>query len=196
LQNDQEARALADLSLRETPLSTRHEAFATLSLTRAGEVRRAETLLNELKKKQSLGTALQEVVLPSIQAAVDLDQKNPAAAIEELRRAIPYDLGADSSGVTRYYRGLAYLELKSGKEAADQFRKILDNRGVMTTDVYWPLAQVGLARAYKETGDTAKSLGQYREFLACWKNADADLRILKKAKGEYKELGARLPPTP
>ena len=80
---------------------------------------------------------------------------------------------------------MAYLELKSGKEAAAQFQKIVDNRGVVITDSYWPLAHLGLARAYTRTGDTEKSLAEYREFLTFWKNADLDLRILKQVKSEY-----------
>jgi DNA-binding winged helix-turn-helix (wHTH) protein/tetratricopeptide (TPR) repeat protein len=195
LKNDREARTLADRTLRESPDSARHKAFATLALARAGDIRHAETLVNELSKQPRLGTALSEVVLPSIRAAVDLNRKNPAGAVEELRHAIPYDLGGDSSGVTPYYRGLAFLELKSGKEAAAQFQKILDNRGVVTVDIYWPLAHLGLARAYAQTADTEKSLAQYRELLNFWKNADPDLRLLKEANAEYKKLSAVLPPS-
>lgn len=196
LGDDREARALAELSLRTMPASPRHNAFATLALARAGDSRRAEVLLNELVKKPYLGTALNNVVLPGVRAAIELDRKNPAAAIEELQRALPYDLGTDASGLTLYYRGLAYLELKSGKEAAAQFQTILDNRGVVTTDVYWPLAHLGLARAYALTGDTEKSLAHFREFLALWKNADPDLRTLTEAKADYKKLSGHLSPSP
>jgi tetratricopeptide (TPR) repeat protein len=192
LRNDREARTRADWTLRESPNSERHKAWAALALARAGDVQRAEGLVNELSKQPRLGTALSEVILPSVRAAVDLERKNPAAAVEELQRAIPYDLGGDSAGVTLYYRGLAYLELKSGKEAAAQFQRILDNRGVVTVDIYWPLAHLGLARSYAQTGDTEKSLAQYREFLNFWKNADRDLRLLKEANAEYKKLEAGL----
>lgn len=188
LNNRPEARRLADWSIRESPNSARHKAYATLALARAGDVLRAETLLTELNKQPSLGTALSKVVLPNIRAAVDLHRKNPSSALEELQHTIPYELGTDSSGVTLYYRGLAYLELKSGREAAAQFQEILDNRGVVAVDIYWPLAHLGLARAYAQTGDNEKSLAQYRELLAFWKNADADLRIVREAKAEYSKL--------
>jgi DNA-binding winged helix-turn-helix (wHTH) protein/tetratricopeptide (TPR) repeat protein len=183
-----EARALADLSLRTMPASTRHNAFAALALARAGDSRRAEILLNDLNKRPNLGTALNNVVFPSVRAAIELDRGNPAAAIEELRPALPYDLGTDAGGTTLYYRGLAYLEMKSGKKAMAQFQKILDNRGVVAIDVYWPLAHLGLARACAMIGDVDKSLAHYREFLSLWKNADPDLRILTQAKTEYEQL--------
>jgi DNA-binding winged helix-turn-helix (wHTH) protein/tetratricopeptide (TPR) repeat protein len=188
---DKDARAMANLSLRMLPNSPRHNAFAALALARIGDSEGAEAQLNGLSKLQWLGTDVYNVVFPSIRAAIQLDRKNPAAAVEELRPAIPYDLGTASSGLTLYYRGLAYLELKSGNEAAAQFQKILDNRGVVTTDSYWPLAHLGLARAYAQAGDTGKSLAEYREFLTLWKNADSDLRILKQAKHEYAKLGGR-----
>ncbi len=195
LENNREARVLADRTLRESD-SARHRAFATLALARAGDVQRAEALVNELSKRPRLGTAMTEVVLPSIRASIDLNRKNPAAAIEELRRAMPYDLGGEGSGSNLYYRGSAYLELKSGKEAAAQFQKDLDNRGLLTTSIYWPLARLGLARAYAQTGDNEKSLAQYRELLSFWKNADPDLRPLIEAKAEFKKLSARLSSSP
>jgi DNA-binding winged helix-turn-helix (wHTH) protein/tetratricopeptide (TPR) repeat protein len=191
LGNAEEARAMANLSLRETPDSARHKAWATLAIARAGDVQHAETLLSELNNQPTPGTLLNNVVLPSIRAALDLDRKKPAGAIEELHRAVPYDLGTDSAGVTLYYRGLAYLDLKSGKEAAAQFQKVLDNRGVVMNDIYWPLARLGLARAYAQTGDREKSLAQYRELLAFWKNADPDLRPFKEARAEYQKLSER-----
>jgi DNA-binding winged helix-turn-helix (wHTH) protein/tetratricopeptide (TPR) repeat protein len=190
---DKEARALATLSLRMMPNSPRHNAFAALAFARTGDSEEAEALISGLSKLPWLGTDVYNVLFPSIRAAIQLDRKNPAAAVEELRPAVPYDLGTASSGLTLYYRGLAYLELKSGNEAAAQFQKIVDNRGVVTTDSYWPLAHLGLARAYARTGDTEKSLAQYREFLELWKNADPDLRILNQAKAEYATLSRRVP---
>jgi eukaryotic-like serine/threonine-protein kinase len=59
---------------------------------------------------------------------------------------------------------------------------------VEIVDIYWPLAHLGLARAYAQIGDTARSLALYRELFTFWKNADPDLRPLKEAKAEYKKL--------
>lgn len=203
LGNDREVRMLADQVLRSTPDSARHKAFATLALARSGDSHRAEALLKEIAKRPSLGTGLNSVVFPGIRAAIDLNRKNPAAAIEELRAAAPYDLGSDSSGFTLYYRGLAYLDLKSGKEAAEQFQKIVDNRGVADLQIYWPLAHLGLARANAlqarteqgASADAARSraLAAYRDFLALWKDADPDLPVLKQAKSEYAKLNAPMP---
>jgi hypothetical protein len=94
------------------PNSLRHNAFAALALARIGDSEGAEARLNGLSNLQWLGTDVYNVVFPSIRAAIHLDRKNPAAAVDELRPAIPYDLGTASSGLTLYYRGLAYLEFE------------------------------------------------------------------------------------
>jgi tetratricopeptide (TPR) repeat protein len=152
-------------------------------------------LVAELSKQPSLGTDLDKVVLPSIRAAIDLNQRNPTAAIEELQIAALYDLSTASGGVTLYYRGLAYLQLKSGKEAAAQFQKILGNCGVVAVDIHWPLARLGLARAYAMTKDTDRSAAQYREILTFWQHADPDLRLFNEAQAEYKRIsGEHSPP--
>ncbi len=87
-----------------------------------------------------------------------------------------------------YLRGLAYLQLRSAKEAAAQFQKFLDNPGIGSEETLRPLARLGLARAYAIAGDKDKSLAEYREFLALFKDADPDLRILHDAKAEYAKL--------
>ena len=50
------------------------------------------------------------------------------------------------------------------------------------------LSHLGLARAYALSGDTSKSRTAYQDFLAIWKDADADIPILKEAKTEYAKL--------
>jgi eukaryotic-like serine/threonine-protein kinase len=50
------------------------------------------------------------------------------------------------------------------------------------------LAHLGLARACALAGETAKAKIAYQDFLALWKDADADIPILKEAKSEYASL--------
>ena len=46
------------------------------------------------------------------------------------------------------------------------------------------LAHLQLARAYAMTGDTAKAKSAYQDFFTLWKDADADIPILKQARAE------------
>ena len=189
--NTSEARTLAELALRTMENSVRHKAFAALALARSGDVHRAEILINQVSQRPTLGTAVNDVVFPCIRAAIALNRKEPAKAIAALQPSGPYDLGTDSDGITAYYRGLAYLQLNSGQEAASEFQKITSNRGVVSVDIYWPLAHLGLARAYAMSGDNDKARAMYRELLAQWKDADSDLRPLQEAKAEYAKLSAQ-----
>jgi eukaryotic-like serine/threonine-protein kinase len=50
------------------------------------------------------------------------------------------------------------------------------------------LAHLQLGRAYVLLGDLAKSRVAYNDFLTLWKDADADIPVLKEAKAEYAKL--------
>ena len=58
----------------------------------------------------------------------------------------------------------------------------------MTNFPWGALARLGLARAYAIQGDTAKARAAYQVFLTLWKDADADIPVLKQAKAEYAKL--------
>jgi tetratricopeptide (TPR) repeat protein len=87
-----------------------------------------------------------------------------------------------------YVRGEAYLAEGRGAEAAAEFTKILDHRGVVVSDPVGALARLELARAYRMAGDRVQAKTAYEDFLALWKNADADLTLLAQAKRENGEL--------
>ena len=54
-------------------------------------------------------------------------------------------------------------------EAADEFQKILDHRGIVVNEPLGALAHLGLARAYALQGDTTKAGAAYQEFLTLGK---------------------------
>jgi Tfp pilus assembly protein PilF len=87
-----------------------------------------------------------------------------------------------------YVRAEAYLSAQQGPDAAAEFQKILDHRGLSWNCGTGPLAHLGLARGYAMQGDTTKAKAAYQDFLALWKDADPDIPILIAAKSEYAEL--------
>jgi hypothetical protein len=87
-----------------------------------------------------------------------------------------------------FVRGEAYLAAHKGSEAAAEFQKILDHRGLVLNQPIGALAHLGLGRAYVLQGDTAKARTAYQDFLTLWKDADPDIPILKQAKAEYAKL--------
>jgi cytochrome c-type biogenesis protein CcmH/NrfG len=87
-----------------------------------------------------------------------------------------------------YMHGLACLMARDGTQAAVEFQKIIDLRGVVLNEPIGALAHLGLGRAYAMTGDSAKAKAAYQDFFALWKDADPDVPILKQAKAEYAKL--------
>ena len=109
--------------------------------------------------------------------------------------ATPYELGYSTFspyGWTALYpvfaRGEAYLAAREGSEAAAEFQKILDHRGIVLNGPIGALARLQIGRAYAMQGDTAKAKSAYQDFLTLWKDADSDIPIFIAAKAEYAKL--------
>src|SRR5438552_19203415 len=64
-----------------------------------------------------------------------------------------------------YVRGEAYLAAHQGSEAAAEFQKILEHRGIVLNEPIGALAHLQLGRAYAMQGETGKSRGAYQDFL-------------------------------
>jgi len=203
------ARNMAiDLDLVETELGNRsHTSRAALAVPNSGHARkaaahifvitgdldRAGALAAELLKDNPTDYYVNNVWVPSIRAEIELSRGNSTKAIELLSVTSPYEFGLKAHGWPSYVRGLAYLRAQKGQEAAAEFQKILDHRGVSLADslapVFYSLSHLQLARARAMSGDAAGARTAYQDFLKLWKDADPDIPILKQAKAEY----ARLP---
>jgi hypothetical protein len=151
---------------------------------------------------RSLGTARQATdtmtnfyFLPTLRAQASLNAKETQQAIEALQATGPYELVGESDfaiGYTSLYpiylRGQAYVTARSGKEAAVEFQKILDHRGIVVNGPVGALAHLGLARVYVLQDDRTKARAKYQDFLTLWKDSDPGIPILKAAKAEYEKL--------
>jgi len=149
---------------------------------------RAQALADDLAKRFPEDTIVQFNYLPTIHAQLALDRNEASKAIETLRAATPYELGQGGGLYPVYVRGEAYLAAHRGSEAATEFQKILDQRGVVENEPIGALAHLGLARAYSMQGDPAKARSAYQDFLRLWSDADADIPVLVAAKAEYAKL--------
>jgi tetratricopeptide (TPR) repeat protein len=110
------------------------------------------------------------------------------APIEELVADSSTQLGQFLGFEPVYLRGLAYLHVGDGTHAAGEFQRIIAHRGVDLTSPLYPLAYVQRARAYTCLGDAARARKDYEQFFEFWKDADADVPILKAAKDAYAKL--------
>jgi len=179
------ARAFAISKSKDTRMN------AALLLAQTGDAAGAEQLFRDLVKESPDNTFLHSVWIPIARAALEVRRHNGAKAVELLESARPYELGIGFYSCAywaNYARGDAYLTARDGQNAAAEYQKILDHRGVSPTHPLYSLARVGLARAYALQGDNAKARITYQDFFADWKDADPDIPIVKQAKAEYEKL--------
>jgi tetratricopeptide (TPR) repeat protein/predicted Ser/Thr protein kinase len=141
-----------------------------------GDIARAESLANELAEGQER-TLTGSIHLPTVRAAIELARGNPDRAIELLKSTMPYELGLTATFKPIYVRGLAYLEAGDGANAAAEFQKIIKNRGIAPASPFYPLSQLGLARALDQQGDRASAARVYQELRNLWNSADPDLPV-------------------
>lgn len=168
---------------------------AALTLARAGDIGPAEKMAAELERENPLNTAINRYWLPTIRAYIAIGRQNPALAVKILEAATPYDLAFpqpqfEEGGLLypAYVRGKAYLLLRRGKEAAIEFQKLLDHRGVVINSPLGALARLGIAEAYMMQGDAARTRTAFQDFLDLCRDADPDIPILKQAKAEYAKI--------
>ena len=166
---------------------------AALALAYVGEDRRAQALTADLAKRFPESTITLTNFLPTLRAKLALNKGNASSAIEILTAAAPYELGKSGNyGWTALYpvyvRGEAFLAARQGSEAAAEFQKILDHRGIVLNSPIGALAHLQIGRAYAIQGDTAKASAAYQDFLTLWKDADRDISVLIAANAEYAKL--------
>jgi predicted Zn-dependent protease len=153
-----------------------------------GDTIRGEELANQLAKRYPEDTLVQNNLVPAIHAQIAINRGNPTYAIELLERAKPYEFAFGDKLASAFVRGNAYLDARHPVEAASEFQRILDHRGLAGSAPWGALARVGLARAYALQGDKGKAQAAYDNFFTLWKDADPDVPILKQAKAEYAKL--------
>ena len=170
---------------------------AALALAFAGESSRAQALADDLEKRFPEDTAVKFMYLPPIRAQLALNAGDPAKALEWLQVGAAFDFGVPPCVAPTFFgafypiylRGEAYLAARRGAEAATEFRKILNHRGLVASDPIGALANLQLGRALVLSGDAAGAKKAYLDFLGLWKDADADIPVLGQAKAEYAKLG-------
>ncbi len=123
---------------------------------------------------------------PEMNALIALNRRNPAEAVAALKISEAYELIHPE---VIEIRGDAYLALKDGVHAEQEFRKLINNPAV--EDPMQPrtvIAHVGLARAYALQRKTEDARAEYQKFFTLWPDADPDIPILQQARTEYTKL--------
>lgn len=165
-------------------LSALHQSANALAA--CGQNAAAESLVKDMQNRFAKDTLLNTVSVPLIRAQLELARGDAAQAIELLESARKYDAYGDFW--PPYVRAQAYLKQRNGEQAATEFRYILERRGCYPLSPVWPLAHLGLARAYALVGDNGNARKAYQDFFELWKNADATVPFVAEARQEYDKL--------
>ncbi len=150
-----------------------------LALAVARQSAEAKSLADELKTERPKDTLINELWLPTIRAALELQSGKAKEAIEELEITERFERAAEF--LPQYIRALSFLKLNKTKNAVAEFDKILNHRGEAALSSIYPLAHLGKARA-------TKNKDEYEKFFELWANADKDMPALVEAKKEFENL--------
>ncbi|MBB5318573.1 winged helix-turn-helix domain-containing protein [Tunturibacter empetritectus] len=192
--NTGEARRRGSLALK---LSSGRDLqyFVALTFAYARDDARAKALADDLDKRFPEDTIVQFNYLPTVRGKLALNKGDVSGAIQSLGAAAPYELGATrttdldwTAMFPVFVRGEAYLAARQGSQAAAEFQKILDHRGLVLNQPIGALAHLGLGRAYVLQSDIPKAKAAYLDFLTLWQDADPDIPVLQQAKAEYAKL--------
>ncbi len=172
------------------------EYAAGLALAFAGDPARSEALAGDLDKRFPEDTFARFTYVPVLRALSTLHQDLPAETLERLQITSRYELAANGLDFSfhmgglhsAYVRGEALVAAHQYPEAAAEFQKILDHRGIVGADPIGALAHLQLGRTFALAGDKGKAKLAYADFLTRWKGADSDIPILLQAKAEYAKL--------
>ena len=172
------------------------EYGAAFALGLAGDSSRSSSIANDLEARYPEDTALRFSYLPALRGLLALNHGEPSRAIELLRVAVPYDLGQPRSKIQGFFgslypiyvRGEAYLAAHQGRQAAAEFQKILDHRGIVVSDPIGALARLQLGRAFAMSGDKTRAKLPTRISSPSGRMPTPSIPILQQAKREYARL--------
>ena len=190
---DAKARGKAALKLSQGRDVEYAVAFVQAKL---GNTEQSQKLASDLNRRFPEDTSVQFQYLPVLRALAALKEGLPAKAIQELQSAERYGLAMNGLSLNAFYgamypayvRGEAFLAEHKGVEAAAEFQKLIDHRGIVLADPTAALARLEIGRAWVLAGEKAKAKTAYQDFLALWKDADPGVPILIEAKKEYAAL--------
>lgn len=167
-----------------------------LGLALSGDSSRLDGLAGDLEKGFPEDTFVKFTYAPVLRALAALGRGKPADSVEQLQITLPYELAVNGLNFNHllgglysaYVRGEALNATHRYPEAAAEFQKILDHRGLVGADPIGVLAHLQLGRTFALAGDKVQAKRSYEQFLTLWKDADNDIPSLVQAKAEYARL--------
>src|SRR4029079_12916685 len=90
----------------------------------------AQKLLDEARAAYPKNTVINTIVPPIVTAGIEESRGNVSHAIQLFESIRGYEGGMVLGLGTTFARGNLYLKQRMGNEAAAEFKKVIDNRGI------------------------------------------------------------------
>jgi serine/threonine-protein kinase len=168
-------------SLPKGPIASFHAGMAAAL---CGDQTYADKTIAGLQQSFPRNSMVAENFVPELHAAAAVGVNEPGKALQILAAV----KAQDQASLTPYLRGLAHAAVGQMPAAIADFQIVLAHRGValvLGSNVY-PMAEIGVARAYAAGGDKADSVIAYRRFLALWGGADQNQPRVREALAKSK----------
>jgi tetratricopeptide (TPR) repeat protein len=178
-----EARSEAEKVPPDQDTYTLTEAGIAAAL--CGGTPHAVALIAGFKNDPRHSVLRDRIYIPLLEGAVAIYRNKAGEAVKLLEPAQVYEL---RDYIIPFLRGRAYLDAKIPERAVTEYRAITDNPGIDPVSPMYPLAYLGMARAYSLEDKRAESRTAYERFFDIWKEADANLPVLQEARREYAKL--------
>jgi eukaryotic-like serine/threonine-protein kinase len=168
-------------SLPQGPIASFNAGMAAAL---CGDQPYAQKTIAALQQSHPQNTAVMQYYVPQLQAATEIGVNEPEKALDSLIDLEQYD----QISLTPYLRGMANEALGQMQAAILDYQIVQSHRGssmLLSGDIY-PMASLGVARAYAASHDKADSGEAYRRFLALWAEADRGLPLIVEATAKSK----------
>jgi eukaryotic-like serine/threonine-protein kinase len=144
-----------------------------------GDQTYAEKAIAEMRDEFPQNSAVTQYYVPELHAAAEIGVNHPGSALQYLMTVEQYD----HISLAPYLRGLAHAALGQTPEAVNDFEQVLSQRGTSLSlaGAMYPMAEIGLARAYAASGDKADSVTYYQRFMALWVKGDKAQPLMAEA---------------
>ncbi|HEY0347835.1 MAG TPA: tetratricopeptide repeat protein [Pyrinomonadaceae bacterium] len=171
--------AEAERAARQATASYKVSVYLVLAVAlEKGDLRAAEKSKSSLEKIPTIARGargnLREI--PYYQGLFELKSGRATEAIEKFKEALRYRAPTFNANPFEDCLANAYLELGHFDEAITEYERVLK------LSPNYPLVHYHLGQAYEGKGQRDQAREQYERFLQVWKDADADIPEVVRAK--------------
>jgi serine/threonine protein kinase/tetratricopeptide (TPR) repeat protein len=162
------------------PLGVEARLRAGLAAAVCGNTGTARESLATLTRMYPQSFTIKSYGAAELNAAIAWKSGQNDAALDALQGARQYD----NISLAPFLRGMIHLHSGHAQDAELDFEYVVQHPGAaaVVSPILYPMAQLGLARAYAASGDHANAGINYNKFLTLWGSADPGSPLVAEAR--------------